>query len=58
GLVILVGDEPYYAPFGFRQIQGHQIGMPAPVEPSRFLACELVPHSLLDVQGMVRHADR
>ena len=40
-LVILVGDEPYYAPFGFRQIPGHLIEMPAPVEPTRFLACEL-----------------
>ena len=55
-LVILVGDEPYYAPFGFRIISGHQIVMPASVEPSRFLACELVPRSLDDVQGRVRHA--
>ncbi len=55
-LVILVGDEPYYAPFGFRRIEGHQIHMPAPVEPSRFLACELVPHALKDVEGKVRHA--
>lgn len=55
-LVILVGDEPYYAPFGFRVIPGHQIVMPAPVEPSRFLACELEPRSLQNVQGNVRHA--
>ncbi|QND53832.1 N-acetyltransferase [Phyllobacterium sp. 628] len=55
-LVILVGDEPYYAPFGFRPIAGHQIQMPAPVEPSRFLACELTPHALKGVQGRVRHA--
>lgn len=55
-LVILVGDEPYYAPFGFRPIVGHQIEMPAPVEPSRFLACELTPRALKDVQGRVRHA--
>jgi predicted N-acetyltransferase YhbS len=55
-LVILVGDEPYYAPFGFRPITGHQIQMPAPVDPARFLACELSPRSLQDVQGQVRHA--
>lgn len=57
-LVILVGDEPYYAPFGFRTISGHQIVMPAPVEPSRFLACELVPRALHDVQGHVKHAGK
>ena len=56
-LVILVGDEPYYAPFGFRQISGHQIEMPAPVDPARFLACELTPRSLQNVQGKVRHAN-
>ncbi|MBZ9655362.1 GNAT family N-acetyltransferase [Phyllobacterium lublinensis] len=55
-LVILVGDEPYYAPFGFRQISGHQIEMPAPVDPARFLACELKPRALYDVAGKVRHA--
>ncbi|ATU93644.1 GNAT family N-acetyltransferase [Phyllobacterium zundukense] len=55
-LVILVGDEPYYAPFGFRPITGHQIVMPAPVDPARFLACELAPRSLENVQGQVRHA--
>jgi predicted N-acetyltransferase YhbS len=55
-LVILVGDEPYYAPFGFRQISGHQIEMPAPVDPTRFLSCELTPRALEDVQGRVRHA--
>ncbi|CAN7336300.1 N-acetyltransferase [Phyllobacterium sp. LjRoot231] len=55
-LVILVGDEPYYAPFGFRPIPGRLIEMPAPVDPARFLACELTPRSLQDVQGRVRHA--
>jgi predicted N-acetyltransferase YhbS len=55
-LVILVGDAPYYAPFGFRPIPGHQIEMPAPVDPARFLACELVPRSLQNVEGKVRHA--
>lgn len=55
-LVILVGDEPYYAPFGFRPIPGRQIVMPAPVEPTRFLACELTPYALKDVQGPVKHA--
>lgn len=55
-LVILVGDEPYYAPFGFRPIPPHQIEMPAPVDPARFLACELAPRALENVQGRVVHA--
>ncbi|SDO82100.1 Predicted N-acetyltransferase YhbS [Phyllobacterium sp. YR620] len=55
-LVILVGDEPYYAPFGFRQIPGHRIVLPAPVDPARFLACELAPRALQDVEGKVIHA--
>lgn len=55
GLVVLVGDEPYYGPFGFRRIPHGQIRMPAPVDPARLLACELIPHSLERAQGMVRH---
>lgn len=55
GLVVLVGDEPYYGPFGFRKVPHGQILMPAPVDPARLLACELIPHSLERAQGMVRH---
>ncbi len=58
-LVILVGDEPYYGPFGFKMVQqpGSMI-MPAPVDPRRMLACELVPGALNGVGGIVRHANR
>lgn len=56
GLVVLVGDEPYYGPFGFRRIPYDQLSMPAPVDPARLLACELKPHSLSMVKGAVRHA--
>jgi predicted N-acetyltransferase YhbS len=55
GLVVLVGDEPYYGPFGFRRTPHGQIRMPAPVDPDRLLACELIPHSLEKAHGMVRH---
>lgn len=57
-LVILVGDEPYYGPFGFKMVQPGSIVMPAPVDPRRMLACELVPDALNGVGGIVRHANR
>lgn len=55
-LVVLVGDEPYYGPFGFRVVQPGSMVMPAPVDPRRMLACELVPGALNGVSGVVRHA--
>ena len=39
--IILVGDEPYYGPFGFVPVPVGQIVMPGPVDPSRLLACSL-----------------
>lgn len=57
-LVVLVGDEPYYGPFGFRKVESGKILMPTPVDPNRMLACELVPRALENVSGLVRHADR
>lgn len=57
-LVVLVGDEPYYGPFGFRRVEPGRILMPAPVDPNRLLACELSPRALENVSGLVRHADR
>ncbi|PRD45289.1 GNAT family N-acetyltransferase [Phyllobacterium phragmitis] len=57
-LVVLVGDELYYAPFGFRKVEPGRIMMPAPVDPNRLLACEFSPRALENVSGLVRHADR
>lgn len=57
-LVILVGDEPYYGPFGFHMVQPGSMIMPAPVDPRRMLACELVPGALNGADGVVRHANR
>lgn len=58
GLVILVGDEPYYGPLGFRRIPGGQMRMPRPVDPARFLAAEMAPGALEKMRGDVVHADR
>ena len=39
-LVVLVGDEPYYAKSGFRRIPKGRASMPGPVDPARLLVCE------------------
>jgi predicted N-acetyltransferase YhbS len=57
GVVILVGDEPYYGPLGFRRIPHGQMRMPRPVDAQRFLACEMVPGELDQMRGDVVHAD-
>ncbi|WP_420962577.1 GNAT family N-acetyltransferase [Brucella sp. IR073] len=57
-LVVLVGDEPYYGPFGFHKVEPGKILMPAPVDPGRLLACELYPRALEKVAGAVKHRDR
>jgi predicted N-acetyltransferase YhbS len=52
-LVVLVGDEPYYARFGFRPIPPGQILLPGPVDPKRLLAAELVPGTLQSYHGLI-----
>ena len=52
-IVVLVGDEPYYARLGFRKIPPGQITLPGPVDPDRLLAAELVPGSLASTSGGV-----
>jgi predicted N-acetyltransferase YhbS len=53
-LVILVGDEPYYARVGFKRAPRGAISMPGPVDPARLLAAELVEGALSGVSGTVR----
>ena len=53
-LVVLVGDEPYYARVGFRRVPNGAITMPGPVDPARMLAAELTEGALSGVSGMVR----
>jgi predicted N-acetyltransferase YhbS len=52
-LVVLVGDEPYYARFGFRPVPPGQIVLPGPVNPKRLLAAELQPGALEVYRGPV-----
>ena len=53
GAVILVGDAPYYARFGFDAALTAGLAMPAPVDPARFLGLELKAGTLADACGPV-----
>jgi predicted N-acetyltransferase YhbS len=55
-LVVLVGDEPYYARLGFTRVPPGQITLPGPVDPTRLLAAELTPGSLAEYRGVVAAA--
>lgn len=55
-LVILVGDEPYYARMGFQRVPKGQISLPGPVDPERLLYCELEPDLLAAAKGAARGA--
>lgn len=57
GVVVLVGDAPYYGQLGFKRIPYGQITMPRPVDRERLLACELVPGALATLRGDVVHED-
>ena len=52
-LVILVGDEPYYARVGFKRVPHGQIEMPGPVDPDRLLYLELTEGALTLAKGLV-----
>ncbi|WP_309083263.1 N-acetyltransferase [Chelativorans sp.] len=57
GVVLLVGDEPYYGPLGFQRVPHGQIAMPRPVDPNRLLAAELREGALAGLKGIVMHED-
>jgi predicted N-acetyltransferase YhbS len=53
-LVILVGDEPYYARVGFKRVPFGQIELPGPVDPDRLLYLELAEGGALALaKGLV-----
>ena len=54
--VLLVGDEPYYARFGFERRFTERLNLPGPVERARFLGLELAPGALDGAQGRVSAA--
>ncbi len=56
--VILVGDAPYYARFGFTHERVGTLSLPGPYAPERFLGLDLVPGALDGATGMVRATGR
>ncbi|MBZ9881073.1 N-acetyltransferase [Mesorhizobium sp. CA10] len=55
--VILVGDEPYYGPLGFKRFPRGQITMPRPVDLDRLLYHEIKPGAVARFAGDVCHAN-
>ena len=53
GAVLLVGDAPYYARFGFDAALAARLWLPGPFARERFLGLELVPGSLAGASGLV-----
>jgi predicted N-acetyltransferase YhbS len=51
--IILVGDEPYYARFGFKRVAAGQITFPGPVDQGRILGLELQDGALAAAKGLV-----
>jgi predicted N-acetyltransferase YhbS len=51
--VILLGDAPYYARFGFSAGKMAELSLPGPFERDRLLGLELVPDALEGAQGLI-----
>lgn len=56
--VILLGDEPYYARFGFSTQQTARLSLPGPYAQDRLLAIELVEGALDGAEGTIRPTGR
>ena len=50
-LALLVGDEPYYGPFGFQRLAPYAITLPGPADPARVLVAGLTPGALDGLKG-------
>jgi predicted N-acetyltransferase YhbS len=53
GAVILLGDAPYYARFGFSALKTGELSLPGPFERDRLLGLELSDGALDGAWGMV-----
>lgn len=56
--ILLVGDAPYYARFGFSAEKTADLAMPGPYERHRFLALELEPGALDGAHGVLAATGR
>ena len=53
GAVILLGDAPYYARFGFSDLKTGELSLPGPFERNRLLGLELRAGALDGAWGMI-----
>src|SRR5258705_1939451 len=53
GAVILLGDAPYYARFGFSALKAGELSLPGPFERDRLLRLELPEGALHGAWGMI-----
>jgi predicted N-acetyltransferase YhbS len=53
GSVILLGDAPYYARFGFSTEKTGALALPGPFERARLLGLELRPGALDGLEGLI-----
>ena len=58
GGVMLVGDAPYYARFGFTRVAAERLVLPGPVDPERLLGLALRPRGFADAAGRVAATGR
>ncbi len=58
GAILLVGDAPYYARFGFSTEKTDALAMPGPYEKERFLALELIEGWLDGTRGVLKASGR
>lgn len=51
--ILLVGDAPYYEPFGFSRRHTLGLSLPGPVDEARFLGLEIEDGALSGAKGLV-----
>jgi predicted N-acetyltransferase YhbS len=51
--IILVGDAPYYARFGFSTGVTRELHLPGPIDRARFLGLELTEQALDGAEGLI-----
>ncbi|WOJ91422.1 N-acetyltransferase [Methylocapsa polymorpha] len=52
--ILLVGDAPYYEPFGFTRRHTVDLSLPGPVDEGRFLGLEIEKGALTEAKGLVK----
>ena len=53
GLILLVGDEPFFGPLGFSRAPAARVRLPGPVDQRRVMVRELIPGAAADLEGLV-----